>query len=232
MTQTIAERILAFLHDHREGVDDDELAEVLNLRYRQQANARCHQLAREGTIERRVVDGKIKNFWRGLSQVVNESPDRQDTAINSEPWFWEGSVQETICRHLRHHGYSIVRCADTRRRQAGKDIEASKGGPSWVTVKGYPKGTPKTRPTTQARHWFKQAFFDMVDWRHENQDAEIAIALPDFPTYRRLAEKVVWLQDVIRFSVMWVGEDGTVQTQGNLMTRAGTEASEPSPCQR
>jgi hypothetical protein len=30
----------------------------------------------------------------------------------------------------------------------------------WVTVKGYPKGTLKTNPSTQVVHWLNNAFFD------------------------------------------------------------------------
>ncbi len=95
--------------------------------------------------------------------------------------------------------------------ERGKDVEAeSDAGPIWVTVKGYPKGTAKTHPSTQAGHWFKKALFDIIVWRGDNLTAELALALPDFPRYRKLATRVAWFQWVARFSFMWVQEDGIV----------------------
>ena len=86
-------------------------------------------------------------------------------------------------------------------------------GPSghlWVTVKGFPKATARTHPSTQAGHWFKDALFDIVDWRTEDADIDLAIALPDFPRYRSLAKRVDWLRSTAPFFFIWVGEDGAV----------------------
>lgn len=207
---TIRDLIVGYLSKHPEGVDDDELAAGLNLRYRQQANSRCRQLVEEGIIERRSVGGKIRNLWTG-SAAVSGSQIAEVTIATSEPWFWEGNVQASVAEFLRTQGYSLVRLADTRSRQRGKDIEAQNdSGALWVTVKGYPKGTLETKPLTQAGHWFKQALFDTVAWRGESPAATLGRALPDFPRYRRLAEKVAWLQPIVRFSFMWVRQDGTV----------------------
>lgn len=60
---TIRDRIIRYLKQQPAGIDDDELAVVLKLKYRQQANSRCLQLKREGLIDRQKVDGKIHNFW-------------------------------------------------------------------------------------------------------------------------------------------------------------------------
>jgi hypothetical protein len=208
--KTIRDRILEYLADHPEGVDDDELARALDLRARQQANSRCRQLAAEGLVERRRVGGKIHNFLIAPERTL--APPVPPEPVEDRPWFWEGNVQQVVVEYLRKAGYRIVRFADTATRQPGKDIEAeSDAGPLWVTVKGYPTGTPRTRPSTQAAHWFKQALFDIVAWRGENSAAELALALPDFPRYRSLAERVAWLQPVARFSFIWVMEDGTVE---------------------
>lgn len=217
---TIRERILVYLQRHPEGIDDDELAVALGLKQRQQANSRCRQLAAEGIVLRRTVDGKIHNFLapsvRAAQDVmpgtgVAPAPQWQDAA-SDRAWYWEGHVQDRVIAHLRRSGYRIVRSADTASRETGKDIEAQgPDGPLWVTVKGYPVGTPRTRPTTQASHWFKQALFDIVAWRGESASAQLALALPDFPRYRRLAEKVRWLQPVARFAYFWIDEDGTVR---------------------
>jgi hypothetical protein len=208
--KTIRDRILIYLRDHPEGVDDDELARALKLKARQQANSRCRQLADEGIVERRRVRGKIHNFLIAPEQVL-VAPATPEP-VEDQPWFWEGNVQDMVIEYLRNQRYRIVRSADTASRQPGKDIEAeSDAGPLWVTVKGYPKGTPRTRPSTQAGHWFKQGLFDIVVWHGEDPEAELAFALPDFSRYRDLAARVAWLQPVARFSFIWVMEDGTVE---------------------
>lgn len=61
-TRTIRERVLAYLCQHPEGVDDDELARALDLNARQQANAICRKLEQQGQVLRRKVEGKIHNF--------------------------------------------------------------------------------------------------------------------------------------------------------------------------
>ena len=138
---------------------------------------------------------------------------RQES-LDVRPWFWEGNVQNAVIAHLQDNGYRIVRSANTATRETGKDIEAQGStGPLWVTVKGFPAGTPRTQPSTQASHWFKQALFDIIVWRGENSEAELVLALPDFQRYRRLAEKVHWLQAVARFAYFWVDEHGTVSVE-------------------
>jgi len=59
---TIQDRILQYLAQHPEGVDDDELTVALGLKQRQQANMRCRKLQKFGIVIRRRVDGKIRNF--------------------------------------------------------------------------------------------------------------------------------------------------------------------------
>ncbi len=116
-------------------------------------------------------------------------------------------------RNLRLHGYTIVRTADTASKETGRDIEArDAGGSLWVTVKGYPAGTPRTHPSIQAGHWFKQAVFDgaRLARRKPGRSARLAIAMPDFPRYRKLAQKIAWLQPIARFSYFWVLEDGVI----------------------
>ena len=82
--RTIRGRILTYLRDHTEGVDDDELARALNIKYRQQANKRCRQLAAEGIVERRRIRGKIHppNVYR-LPQRLETAGHRGTE--NTEP---------------------------------------------------------------------------------------------------------------------------------------------------
>jgi hypothetical protein len=211
---TIREQILAFLQEHPEGIDDDELSEALRLKQRQQANNRCRKLEKEGLVIRRHVNGKIHNFWVGDKLALptqSQAIPSSKVARSAELWFWEGNVQAAVVRLLVRQNCIIRSVADTASKQRGKDIVAERNGkPLWVTVKGYPNGTPKTPPSTQAGHWFKQALFDIIEYRGESEIAEIGMALPDFPRYRKLAEKVIWLQPVAKFIYYWVQENGEV----------------------
>lgn len=214
---TIRERIIAYLQKHPEGVDDDELARALGLKHRQQANERCRQLEAEGLVERRRVQGKIHNFWREAAGPEPPPSPPQPTIAEEPPWFWEGNVQASVARFLQARGYTILRMADAARREQGKDIEAcSASGLLWVTAKGYPRKTGRTQPSTQAGHWFKDAFFDLVSWRGERPDVALAIALPDFPRYRNLAERVHYLQPILKFAFLWVDASGDVRVEGEL----------------
>jgi len=217
---TIRERIIASLQEHSEGIDDDVLAEVLQLKHRQQANSHCRQLEKEGLVTRRRVSGKIHNFWVGDRQgsplqIQSTQATPSLRAVSSvEPWFWEGNVQAAVVRYLATQNCTIRSVADTASRQRGKDVVAERDGkPLWLSVKGYPRDTGKTHPSTQAGHWFKQAVFDIIEYRGENEIAELGMALPDFPRYRTLAQKISWFQPVAKFVYYWVQENGGVTVE-------------------
>lgn len=211
---TIREQIIQYLKAHPEGIDDDRLSEALGLKARQQANIRCRKLADEGLVIRRSVHGKIHNFWANVDPISIEQPSIPRTPSALSSWFWEGNVQATVVNYLVSHNYLIRSVADTASRQTGKDIIAErKGKPLWITVKGYPKGTEKTSPSTQAGHWFKQAIFDVIAYRGESASIELGVALPDYPRYRSLAAKIKWFQPVARFTYFWVQKDGFVQLE-------------------
>ena len=115
---------------------------------------------------------------------------------------------------MRAHGFNIRSKADTASRQQGIDIEAEKDGKAlWVSVKGYPKGTDRTNPSVQAGHWFKLAVFDVIEYRGRDKNVQLAIALPDYPRYRSLAQKITWFKEVAKFTYYWVKEDGEVSVE-------------------
>ncbi|MEC5291429.1 hypothetical protein VSX64_12505 [Aurantimonas sp. C2-6-R+9] len=58
---------------------------------------------------------------------------------DTRAWYWEGNVVLALRRHLEREGWEIVRMADTRLKERGVDLQASKGGRTLlVEVKGYP----------------------------------------------------------------------------------------------
>ncbi len=213
---TTKQRIISYLQNHPEGIDDDELARVLDLSARQQANMRCRELEKEGLVIRRLVNGKIHNFWASKDNAfVPPIMPKPQIVENDLPkfayWFWEGNVQSKVIDYLSKSGYQITSFADTASHQRGIDIEAEKDGKTlWVSVKGYPRGTAKTNPLVQAGHWFKQAIFDIIEYRERDNNTFLAVALPDYPRYHSLANKITWLKPVAKFVYFWVKEDGEV----------------------
>jgi hypothetical protein len=80
-----------------------------------------------------------------------------------------------------------------------------------VSVKGYPQVPEKTNASSQARQWFKQAIFDIIEYRERDKEAFLVVAFPDFRTYRKLAKKITWFQSAAKFVYLWVKEDGSVE---------------------
>lgn len=216
---TIKQRIISFLQNHPEGIDDDELADVLNLSARQQANMRCRELEKEGLVIRRQVNGKIHNFWAGngitrMQSVLLKPKDLHNIRRNSENWFWEGNIQKKVITYLIAHGYYIRSVADTASHQQGIDVVAEKDRKTlWVSVKSYPRGTKKTKPSTEAGHWFKQAIFDIIEYRERDRNVLLAVALPDYPRYHSMAQKITWLKPIANYSYLWIKESGEVTAE-------------------
>jgi hypothetical protein len=235
---TIRQRIIEYLQRHPEGVDDDELAEALELRRRQQANSCCRELEQAGLVSRRRVLGKIHNFLIGqtpAAPLIEYSVSLAEPGLNrtqsakSDTWFWEGHVQDQVVRYLQANGWGIRSCADTASHQTGKDIVAEHDNAElWVTVKGYPTGTMRTKAIVQAPHWFKDAVFDIIRYRGENDQVLLAIALPDFPRYRSLAETIRWLEPVARFVYYWVQPTGQVLEEYGIVRHRSCEDSSSS----
>jgi hypothetical protein len=208
---TIQDRILVYLTEHPEGVDDDTIAAALGLRSRQQVNQRCRRLEEFDVVIRRVLNGKIRNF---LNPDPRQVPPRVSAAadVAERPWCWEGNVQAAVVRYLSSVGYQIEFEANTALRQQGKDIIAlaPSGDTLWVSAKGYPAGTVRTNPRTQARHWFSHALFDLILWHGEEQSKALALAFPEQTTYRNLAKRAAWFLASLGACIYWVDEDGNV----------------------
>ena len=140
-----------------------------------------------------------------------EDEDYEPLGPPNRPWHWEGNVQAAVVKQLQR--VRNMRLSGLRTRRPTNTVTTSRRGPAgrlWVTVKGYPVGTESTPPDTQARHWFKDALYDIVDWHGGDSTIRLAIALPDFPIYRKMAEHVSWLQEVAQFEFIWVRRWGRV----------------------
>ena len=141
---TIRDRIIDYLKNHPEGIDDDNLAFSLGLKSRQQANKRCRELEKEGFVKRIVVDGKIHNFWTEnyypktvtsmQTKTVIQPPEKSKQPVEthkSSHWFWEGNVQSKVINFLVSQKYHIRSVDDTASHQTGIDIIAEKNGKNY-----------------------------------------------------------------------------------------------------
>ena len=230
---TNRERILEFLKQAGGPICDDCLSAGADVHPRQQCFSICTELGHRGLAGRDTTTCVVcrrakKATWLnpagtappaeavavrplvGASTVA--APTCAPAAQGERPWYWEGKVQAAVVRWLVNEGYAIRSVADTESREAGKDIiAAGPGGRGlWVSVKGWPEGSPNT----QARHWFAGVLFDLVLWREQDNEVELAVALPEgYATYRNLAARCTWLRSAMPFSIYWVSESGEVTAE-------------------
>lgn len=217
-----AEAILDFLASATGPICDDCLSDRTQITPRQKVNQRCRGLAQRSLIVRDSMSDCHYCHRSKLSNSLGKGV-RLPLAVASEPangdphklWHWEGNVQAGLVRWLVTEGWTILSAADTAAKTAGKDIIAQRGGQQlWVSVKGYPAGTTRTNPPTQARHWFAKAVFDLVMYRDQSDDALLALGLPDgFATYANLSNRVNWLRKQLPFSIYWVSQSQAIRVE-------------------
>ena len=213
---TIKERILDCLQIHPEGLDDDQLSEILGLSQRQTANSNCRQLALEGYIRRERVDGIIHNFWLGVPFQPNQNTNNQVGEMSVEEyhlqWYWEGNVQKTVVNYLLTANYSIIQNVNILNHERGIDVIAEKEGKEiWITVKGYPRPKLTTNPRLQAAHWFASAIYDIIKYREKDNSVRLVFALPDFDRYRNISKDISWFKKASGFTFYWILNSGEVE---------------------
>jgi len=201
---------------------DDCLSVASNIKPRQTVHGVCKDLFAKGLIHRvrgkcdHCHKAKLTNRVSVEDQFITETTTPAQTpAIEKKggsAWYWEGNVQARVVSYLAYNGYTVQRVANTASREAGKDIiaVASDGSELWVSVKGYPERSS----STQARHWFSGAVFDLLLYRGQDPNVKLALAFPTgFVTYSNLLLRIAWLQEMIPFKVFWVSEDGSVRVE-------------------
>jgi hypothetical protein len=158
----------------------------------------------------------------GSSAIAAGPPVIARSDVPSD-WFWEGHVQDVIVAHLRRESWTITAESNTAIRAQGYDIAATKGARHLVVeVKGYPSTgyrdprrageVKRTAPTLQAKHWFADALLKMVRLRGSHPELELAMAFPDAPRYRSLAEETRTPLRLLRISLYFALPDGRVET--------------------
>lgn len=129
-------------------------------------------------------------------RVAGGSPSDQDPRA----WPWEGEVQQAFSDWLRLEGWEILSSADTATKAHGVDVVARKGDRQLgAEAKGWPSEgyadprraaeTKRTRPTTQAGHWYSQALMKAIMLLDSHPGYESLVVVPDYPRYRDLARR-------------------------------------------
>lgn len=210
------ERMLEVLREHGAPLCDDCVWEPAGMKSRQQANSRGRRLEALGVIRRgRGTCSSCRKYKTVSVPTGAQLPVAEARATTSKPWFWEGHVQAALVQHLTASGWALVSQADTASKEAGVDIVANdpQGQAWWISVKGYPesRADKRTRPSTQAPHWFAAAMLDVAKYRTKSDDVMIGVAFPGpFTTYERLMRQTEWLQYAAGHWYFVVQENGDV----------------------
>lgn len=137
-------------------------------------------------------------------------------------WFWEGNVVNALAESLAEKGWRIESKANTRTKEQGVDISASREGRTlFVEVKGYPSTTYRdprlagerksTNPTNQAEKWYSHALLKAVRLQTKYPRASVALAFPDFPRYQTLFDETKLGLEKLGVAVLFVNAAGEVR---------------------
>ncbi len=140
-------------------------------------------------------------------------------------WFWEGNVVNAVAQSLASRGWKIDGRADTRSKERGPDLRASKAGTILlVEAKGYPSTSYRdprradeqkpTNPTNQAQQWYSHALLKVLRLQNTHPQAKIALALPDFPRYQTLFSETKLGLEKLGVAVLIVNASGQLWEWG------------------
>jgi len=219
-----AEVMLQFLKQNGSIWCDDCISDKTGITPRQHINQLGTRLAKNGKLFRNrgrcTGCGKIK-ITSSLNPEVSEANQiKQEMMIEPKssdvggvhPWYWEGNIQAVLASYLAKNEFRMMSIANTASRKSGKDIEAitPEGKTLWISVKGW---RDKSK-NNQARHSFSQGILDIILYRDESKDVELALAFPDgFSTYHNLTKRIKWFQELAKFKIFWISKEGFIRTE-------------------
>ncbi|MEN0129098.1 MAG: hypothetical protein AAGC49_06630 [Brevundimonas sp.] len=154
-------------------------------------------------------------------QGARAEPTDRRLQSADESWHTEANVQAAVVGWLVAHGWRILSVADTAARAHGVDVVAERGSERvGIEVKGYPSAqyadparadeVKRTRPSTQAGHWYAQALLAAMRLKGRQPDTTSVVALPDFPRYRALYADTSGSLTASAIEVWWVTSTGDV----------------------
>lgn len=147
-------------------------------------------------------------------------PPRGTTSL-SEEWHTEANVQSSLVTVLVNAGWRILSVANTATKEHGIDVITARGDQTiGIEVKGFPSRNyadparageaKRTRPSTQAAHWYSQAVLAAMRLRGKEPLWRSVIVLPDFPRYRELHAQTVGSLTAAQIEVWWIDARGAL----------------------
>lgn len=135
-------------------------------------------------------------------------------------WYSEEFIYKSVVNFLKENGYKVSKDNSQKESdKAGRTIIASKFFKKEVIeVKGFPHYYhPLTRQSvpaksTHAKSWFTEALFNSFVNFSVNDNAEVAIALPNAERYQAIITKLndYFSINDLYFKIYLVNEDGSV----------------------
>jgi Holliday junction resolvase-like predicted endonuclease len=187
-------------------------------------SARRHLAALEfevaGEIEPRA-EAELPRPRAGYAPVIATSRDLKESRQPSEEWHTEANVQASLVTAMAAGGWRILSVANTATKEHGVDVIGSRDSQTvGVEVKGFPSRSyadparageaKRTRPSTQAAHWYAQAVLAAMRLRGKEPTWRSVIALPDFPRYRDLHAETAAPLAAAQIEIWWVDQVGLV----------------------
>ena len=191
-------------------------------------NARRHLAALgfeiAGDIDSGTTSTRVGPALIPPSAPLSATGLRRDVSAPAEhggEWHTETNVQAALVTALAGDGWRILSVANTATKEHGIDVIAARDGQTaGVEVKGYPSRgyadparageVKRTRPSTQAGHWYSQAVLAAMRLRGKEPQWRSVIALPDFPRYRDLHAETAGSLAAAQIEVWWVDQAGAV----------------------
>ena len=203
----------------------------------------------------RVSNGRYRRVRHGHDGSPSTGPPSPTATLDPWPapdgspvvpnldheWYWEGNVQAAVVAHLVAEGWRILRVAGTASKEHGIDVEAQRDGKHvLVEVKGYPSGTFKSGPKAgqvrsaaalppQARAYFAGGLLAAALMRAEHPYGTVVLALPDFVTYRKLADRLRDVVGGLSIEVWLFDESGRRADASRPGALAGSGEDDESP---
>lgn len=144
----------------------------------------------------------------------------------SQEWFYEGNVTKKIADYMEKvEDFTIHTDLSLGIYRRGPDIKANKGSSIWrIEVKGYPsnkyvrdslggkKGELKkrTRPNSQARHWFSEALFQVLYAKSKNPQLEIGLGFTNHDVYLTFLKEMQMVREAFHIHTYIVHPDNIV----------------------
>lgn len=242
-----SDRFLAVLDEAKGPLCDDCASVISSIYPRQQINQIANRLADRGEISRgRDVQccncqSPKKSSWidktiaflkdNSAQPLIYKTVEEQESKTLeidcqsdlTRAWDWEGNVQAVLCTKLKNFGWEIKRAANTKNKEPGVDVVATRGQQKLlIEVKGFPsktyeagskKGELKpTQPTSQARQWYSHALLSAMRMLDKNNNSFIGLCFPECKTYRNLVGQTGLSLRKLGVGVLFISSSGVLIT--------------------